>query len=189
MTAVRWDRLFDDLEAQFEAEAHAAAAADLADLVRAERAGLSLADRLRAHVDARLGWHLRETSLLEAELLDLGADWLLLRWGRRELVVALPAVLGVQDLARPARQDGGAVARRLGIGSVLRRLAQDRAEVQLRLAGGPTPGEEVSGTIDRVGADHVDLAEHPRGSFRRAQDVTRVRTVGFGALVWISTDG
>lgn len=185
---MRWDRLFDDLEAQFDAEQRSESEADLADLIRAERAGLSLADRLRAHVAAELGWGLRGTAPFEAELLDLGADWLLLRRGLQELVVPLDAVLEVRRLARAARPDGGAVARRLGIGSVLRRLARDRAEVGVAVIGNHGVAEEVVGTIDRVGADHLDLAEHPAGTPRRAGAVIRVRTVRFAALAWVRAE-
>jgi hypothetical protein len=40
----------------------------------------------------------------------------------------------------------------------------------------------LSGTIDRVGADHLDLALHAPGEWRRAEAVTGVATVGFGGL-------
>lgn len=189
VASVRWERLFDDLEAQLEAERHAETVADLTDLIRAERAGLTLSDRLRGQLGAELGWCLRGTHVFDAELVDVGADWLLLRRGvRQELVVSLEAVIEVRRMARSARQDPGAVARRLGIGSVLRRLARDRAEVGVRLAGGTVPAEEVVGTIDRVGADHFDLAEHPAGSPRRPGAVIRVRTLRFAALVWVSAE-
>src|SRR6478609_7446927 len=47
---MRWDRLFDDLEAQAEADEARARDAEVADRVRRERAQLDLHTRLLAHV-------------------------------------------------------------------------------------------------------------------------------------------
>jgi hypothetical protein len=41
----------------------------------------------------------------------------------------------------------------------------------------------VTGTIDRVGRDFLDLAEHAVDDARRAESVRSVRTVPFGAVV------
>jgi hypothetical protein len=43
-------------------------------------------------------------------------------------------------------------------------------------------GTTATGTIDRVGADFVELSEHRVGEFRRARDVLAVRTVPFEAI-------
>jgi hypothetical protein len=43
------------------------------------------------------------------------------------------------------------------------------------------------GTIDAVGADHLDLAEHPEGVPRRRGNVTAMTTVPFQALVLVES--
>ena len=72
---------------------------------------------------------------------------------------------------RPAR-----TARRFGLGYALRALSRDRATVAVSLVGGGPP---LLGTIDAVGADHLDLAEHDEGVPRRRENVRAVATVPF----------
>jgi len=43
-------------------------------------------------------------------------------------------------------------------------------------------GDLLTGTIDAVGEDAFDLAEHPVDLPRRAEHVVAVRTVPFGAV-------
>jgi hypothetical protein len=46
----------------------------------------------------------------------------------------------------------------------------------------------LAGTIDRAGADHLDLAVHEPGTARRASEVTGHRIVLFDAVAWIRID-
>jgi hypothetical protein len=46
----------------------------------------------------------------------------------------------------------------------------------------------LAGTIDRAGADHLDLALHDAGSPRRARAVTGFRVVPFASVLSIGTD-
>jgi hypothetical protein len=179
---MRWELLFADLEALADATERAGFDADVADRSRSERAGLRLADRLRAHVDghATITIRLTDGTSVTAGLLDVGADWVLLE-DAGQLVVPLGAVVGVEGLTRSADGDPCALARRLGLTVVLRRLARDRATVRVRT----TDRSAAVGTIDRVGADHLDLALHPQDEFRRTQTVRAVRVIPLAAVVQV----
>jgi hypothetical protein len=48
-------------------------------------------------------------------------------------------------------------------------------------------GAVLSGTVDRVGADHFELAEHAPEATRRSAAVVGVRAVVFGAVVLVRT--
>lgn len=177
---MRWEGLFADLEAQLEREDAAQMDAEVADRTRREQATTHLADRVRAHVGRTLVVHLDAGSSTTGEVVDTGPDWVLLRGpGRSQVLVPLGAVIGVSGLSRSVAPPAGAVLTRLRLGHALRAIARDRAPVRLQLVG----GEVLTGTVDRVGADHLDLAEHPWGEQRRAAAVSTVRAVPFGALL------
>jgi hypothetical protein len=173
---VRWERLFADLEASLEAEERAEFEAEVADLARAERSALHLADRIRAQLGDPLGLRLVDGDAVHGLVAEVGADWVLLTVAATAALVPLAAVVGVEGLGRaavpPARL-------RLGLPVALRALARDRCYVRISLLG----GSDVGGTIDRVGADHLDLAQHPADEPRRAGAVRSVRTVPLAALV------
>lgn len=180
---MRWERLFADLEARLDAEERAAVDGDVVDMVRAERGRLTLQDRLRAHVGEPLTWGLGLPEGSEhGELLDLGADWVLVRTLRGEVLIPIGALRYVGGLSRAASPDTSEVARRLGLARVLRGLCRDRAVVSVRLPG----DERLTGTIDRVGADHLDLAVHAGDQARRSDAVLALRCLLFHALVGIS---
>jgi hypothetical protein len=180
--AVRWDWLFGDLEAQFEADDRAGFEAELGDLVRAERAAISLRDRLRAHVGCDVVLHLVGGEPAPGAVLDVGADWVLLRSAAGDVLVPAGSVVAVAGLSRSAVSDAGRPARALRLNAVLRGLAGDRSPVTVELDGGVTLG----GTIDRVGADHVDLAVHALDEPRRQESVAGIRTLVTAAIVRIT---
>ena len=178
---MRWQALFDDLEAQMEAAEAAELRSEVADRTRRELALLRIVDRLhetRGHAIAATVWG---AGVVHGRLLDAGADWLLVEeTGHREVLIPLAAVLGVTGVgAQSAVPEGeGEVGRRLDLRWALRGLARDRAGVTVVLRDGST----VRGTLDRIGADHVDLAEHAPGEARRAGAVRQVRLVPITSL-------
>jgi hypothetical protein len=178
---MRWDALFDDLAAQAETLEHAERAAEVEDRARAEVGAVRFLDRLRAAVDLPLRVR-TAAGLVAGTLSRLGRDWLLLEEdGGREVLVPLHAVLTVGGLpplaAAPGTMD--AVTRRLGLWFVLRRLARDRAPVRVLLADGTALGA----TVDRVGADFLEVAVVPTGEARRPAAVRDVLVVPMRGLV------
>jgi sRNA-binding regulator protein Hfq len=179
---VRWESLFADLEAQFAAAEDAELVGEIADRTRREAATIRLADRLRGATGSLVRVHLRGGVTLTAVVGRVGNDWLLLEEPTGpEHVIVLDALTGVYGLPLAAAKSNGAVAARLGLGYVLRAIARDRLPVTVHLVDGST----TTGTIDRVGKDYFELAEHPDADVRRSTGVRTVRLIpfaGFAAL-------
>lgn len=181
---MRWQGLFDDLEAQFDAAQAAELAGEVSERTRREAALVRMVDRLRPGVDHPLVVTVTGHGVLRGRLVDAGSDWLLLEEpGGRELLTPLAAVLGVSGLGARTATPGteGAVVKRLDLRWALRGLARGRTG----MAVGLVDGSQVTGTLDRVGADHLDLAEHGLGEPRRGKAVRQVRMVPLAAVAVI----
>jgi hypothetical protein len=181
---MRWDELFRDLEAQLEAAGAAELDAEIADRSRREAAGLALVDRARAAVGQRVAARVLGAGTVEGVLRDVGSQWLLLTEdGGADAVLSLPALLSLTGLTRwtGVPGSGGEVFARLGLATALRGIARDRAAVSVCLVDGSV----LTGTLERVGADFVELSAHGAGEPRRRDEVTAVRTVPFGALALV----
>jgi hypothetical protein len=181
---MRWDDLFRDLEAQLTAAAGAEVDAEVADRSRREAARLALVDRARAAAGRPLVLRVAGAGAVKGRLVDVGSEWLLLTDGAAgsdsESLVPLSAVLSISGLVAwtATPEAAGQVGARLGLGVVLRGIARDRSGLAVTLVDGST----VTGTLDRVGADFVEVSEHGPGEARRPDAVTGVRTVPFLAL-------
>lgn len=194
---MRWDRFFDDLEDQLASEWEAERAALDTEAERLRLSRVALRERLasligRSATTTAPSFELSDGSMLSGEVTGAGADWVGLepsdpRTGA--LVVPLSAIVAIgmphADLLRSARPAPPAgLAERMTLGFVLRDLVRRRAGVSLHL----TTGRVLGGTIDRAGADHLDIALHERGSSRRTEAVTGHRIVAFSAVAWVRVD-
>jgi hypothetical protein len=155
---VRWQRLFDDLEAQLEQADQAMFDTEVADRTRREMARVRLADRLRGSAGASVVIRVVALGPLPGVVEATGPDWVLATEpAGGEVLVPLRAVLSLTGLSGRAAVPGseGAVAARLGLGYALRRIARDRSTVLVTL----TDGSTARGLVERVGADAFDLGE------------------------------
>ena len=180
---MRWQRLFADLQAEWEAEEAAADRVEDASRIRLETGAVRLADRVAGAAGRELTLRCRGAGELRGVLREAGAGWLLLEEpGGRELLVAAAAVRTVAGLDRwTAPPVEGEVARRLDLRWAVRGLARDRSAVQLLL----DDGGALTGTVDRVGADFLELAEHAADRPRRSAAVQGVRAVALDAVAAI----
>lgn len=193
---MRWDRFFEDLEDQLSSEWEAERAALDTEAERLRLSRVTLRERLVALAgtgDQTLD--VGDDAVLRGRIAVVGADWVALQAEASStgaLIVPLAAIRLVgathADLLRSARPPAPAVpaalSDRMTLGFVLRDAARRRVPVELRLVGGRT----LSGTIDRAGADHLDLALHPAGTARRASEVSGHRMIPFAALACVRLD-
>ena len=196
---MRWDRFFDDLEDQLASEWEAERAALDTEAERLRLSRVQLSERLTL-LAARDGasptvasFDLADGATVRASVTGVGADWVALALvdGPGGAVVVPFASIGAvglphADLLRTARPapPRSPLADRLTFGFVLRDLVRRRAGVAVHLVS----GRVLTGTIDRAGADHLDLAVHDQGAPRRADAVSGYRLVPFAAVAWIRAD-
>lgn len=191
---MRWDELFADLSGQSDADEAAALAAEVADRSRWEAGQTRLTDRIRGWQAVPVAVGLPAGETLHGPLLAVGQDWLVVGDGREDCLVPAHAVRwlqlrGPRAVLTGAARGSAASVHRLRLVHAVRLLVRDRAYVRVRLA----EGETVSGSVDRAGADHVDLAQHPADVPRRSYAVQSSWVLPYAAItsirggqVWIA---
>jgi hypothetical protein len=195
---MRWDNLFDDLEGQLEQELGAEETDLRAEEERMRLGRLAVRDRLLA-LTVGADCPAVRVSLTDGSTLDLrtrtfGRDWIsgdIVDQSARsaQFILPLDAIASLlltrtqvrdslADAARPESERG--LSRRLGLAFVLRDLCRRRQSVELVLGDGM-----ITGTIDRVGRDHLDLAVHEAGTVRRESLVSHYRVVPFSRVLMV----
>jgi hypothetical protein len=178
---MRWENLFADLEAAFELGELRERDAEVADRTRRERALVTLQARLLANAEDRPVSIGLGRGVLSGTIVDVGPDWLLVAEApQRSVLVTIQALRHIAGLA-PGAQEPTLVAKRFTLGAALRAVSRDRATVEIT----DVDGRSVTGTIDVVGADHLEVAEHAADEPRRARNVVRTRVVPFTALATV----
>lgn len=183
----RWDRLFDDLQAQLDRDEVAERSAERAEHTRAVRGEARLLDRLAGSAGDLLRVHLRGHGIVEGVVVTLGADWFVLhgspgsaiaQGSGRAWLVPDSAVTGIWGLSARIDPHEGLSRRRLDIRHAIRAISRDRAVVRVATVD----GGQSTGTIDRVGRDHLDLSEHPEDLPRRSHAVRATVVIPVSAI-------
>lgn len=193
---VHWENIFEDLEGQLAAQWEAERAVLDAESERLRIARLTLRARLQRlqRADRDVTLRLVDGTRRLARLRAVGADWIAAHVIETAATVIAPmaavasfetdhgALLETLD-DTPAAPDS--LRERMTLGFMLRDFGRRRLPLRLAL----NDGETLHGTIDRAGADHLDLAVHEAGSARRAANVRAFRMLPLAALVWLQPDG
>lgn len=166
------ERMFEDLEGRFahlEAEEMRIGAEEM---TRAERARITLADRLRGALGRPLVLHLGTDHAVAGPLAALGADWVLL--GQDEssgprMLVPLAGIVMIEGLPARARPDGGGVLGPRSLAAMLREIAEERGDVLVHTTLGASRGRLLG-----IGEDLLDLV---RLSVDDARGRRRMETV------------
>ncbi|MDF2554752.1 MAG: hypothetical protein K0R60_647 [Microbacterium sp.] len=195
---MRWDRFFEDLQDQFDAEWEAERAVLDTEAERLRLSKVALRDRVGelgrggGGDSPFLAWDLVGGASISARVSVVGADWVgVVTDAGRSGVIPLAAITAIglphADLLRSARArppERASLTERMTIGFALRDLVRRRTPVTVSTVG----GRALTGTIDRAGADHLDLALHDPGEPRRATAVQGHRLIPFSALAWVRID-
>lgn len=153
----------------------------VADRTRREQASRTLVDRLRqdwSQVQVVVASH----RTLTGGVLDVGADWFALEGSdRREWLVPVAAVVELTGLAGPRLTEEPASLHRLGLGYPLRALARGRVPVLVD----DVLGRCLTGTIDAVNADAIELSPHPVDQPLRRPSAVPRRILALSALACV----
>jgi hypothetical protein len=178
------ERVFDELEAEFDAGLQREAEQEAVAAVRAELGSTVLWEQLARRVgcDAVVAAGARTfrgvTVASYPEFLVVRAadgSEHLIRHGSAVSVALPPEPPALRPAPDPA-------TRRYQFALALRELARRREPVRVELADGTS----CDGTVEAVGSDYLELAEHDLGEARRRPAVRARRFIGFAAVVAVS---
>jgi hypothetical protein len=175
-------RLFEELEAEFEASLRREAEQEAVAALRAQAAETSLweslARRVGIEIVVRAG-----TRLYRGTLLASYPDFFVIRASNRSHhLIRLGAMITVWMPAERQRLRPLVPTPRYRFVLALRELARRREPVRVELAD----GNAVDGTVQLVGSDYLELVEHDLAEPCRGPAISGRRLVGLTAVVVVS---
>lgn len=191
-----WDRFFAELQDQDVPETQPDHVTAAREAERGRFSSMPMVDRLAAlGVEKRpASFGLVDGTTVAGRICAVGADWVALSGeGERHALWIVPleslsAIGAAQDDLRDSVRRAmprGPIRHRVHFCRVARDLARRRVPVTVQILG----GRLLTGTIDRAGGDHLDLALHDAATPRRAGAVQGHRLVRLSAVVWLRPDG
>ena len=138
--------------------------AEVADRIHVTWGRITLADRLAAADGSQVRIHVRaggEPLWVAGSVADAGRDWCKIATSSGPIYVNVEQIISVAGLSGAAAdpEQRSAISAARGFTQILRPLCRGGISVMAVT----TDGRHLTGHIDRVGADHLDLAT-PRGS-------------------------
>lgn len=142
-----WLLLAHDIASRVEQEEREELACEVAELADAERATLSLEDRLRGALHTRVDLGVHGIGAVAGRVEAVGQGWCLLSEGENEHLITIGAIRFLRP-AGVAQQEGGLP---VSLASILRHMQGQSVTLWC--------GEEIRGQIVGVGRDHIVVDE------------------------------
>lgn len=180
---MRWESLFDDLEAQLEGEVTAQFRDDVAQNIRSEMATERIADRLPTLTGTRLRIHLGAQIDILGTLGPVGVDYFCFATDQADWIISLSSVLSFSFPSdqRCRRYDSEKYST-TKLTTLLRGVMRDRLRIQLFGVDAAVLGE---GILQQVAHDFLVLLSHPRDEFARETSISQQMLVPLNALGWV----
>ncbi|OKL50194.1 hypothetical protein [Boudabousia marimammalium] len=145
------DAVFLDLESQFEAQLRVEGDALKAELLEAEKASISLCERLASVRGGIVELFLLDGTVISVTVARVGPDWLLGHGEERDYLVPVSGLAAVSRLGR-AHRPLNQIESRVTLNSIIREMVRRRAKVRWISRRGDWLGEMVA-----AGDDWVDF--------------------------------
>lgn len=165
-----------DMESRFDQHRRDEHDEMLVEMLDAERAGISYAQRLLATLHQEVELILRGSQRVRGNVADVALQWIRLKSGREEHIIPLHAIVAAQGLDS-ARTDADSPALRVSIGHLLRELSARGVMLVIEHDAG-----QCVGRLTAVYADHCDILIGGRDSWDQ-------RDRGPTALISLSLQG
>lgn len=180
---MRWDSLFDDLEAQMAEQDRAQMRDEISENIRIERSTAELIHTLSRFQGQELTIHLSGESEVRATLGPIAVDYLCLESESTQWVITNRVI---QSISLPSKNGAGIDRRRqiksIRFSSVIRSLLRDRSRCQVYGHDGRALAE---GTLAQVAKDYLMIAVHPRDEFARAGDISGRLLIPLDSIGWV----
>ncbi len=175
--------VFDELEAQFEAGLRREAEQETVAALRAQVGATPLWEQLARRTGVK-GVVRVGARLVRGTVTASYPDFFVLQGGdgAQHLVRSEATSIALPPDPTSPQPAPNATARRYTLSLALRELARRREPVLLELIDGNT----VAGTIEAVGSDYVEIAEHDIGEARRETAVKARRLTAFAAVALVT---
>lgn len=180
---MRWDSLFDDLEAQLDEQNRAQLRDEISENVRIERSTAELTQTLARFQGLELTIRLSGATEIRATLGPVSTDYLCLETDRSQWVIRRQTV---ESIALPQTQGSGLSWRHqsksIRFASVIRGLLRDRSRCQIHGRNGNALAE---GTLAQVAKDYLIIDVHPRDEFARPGRISGNLLIPLESIGWV----
>lgn len=185
---MRWDALFDDLHGQLASEHALEFDAELVELSRLELTQISFLDRLRANAGEVVSFWLCGGSRVSGSIARIGDDWLLLYTQQgRSVVVRQAQILVAEGVGFAAKTGYGRL--NFSFGGAMRALSKARATVTLEIDAREPEESNLTGVIERVGVDFLELSALRDATVARRSNIARRLLLPFAGIRLVKAHG